>query len=262
MKLSKKRIFTIGILIAVVAFFVWRFVRPMNIFTVDEKFERPVDTSLVPPPLRTLRAEECASCHKETYAEWKTTIHSQAWTDPYFQVDWKFDNSQQICKNCHIPLDRQQEHKVLGFRDREKWDPILAPNPNFDAELQHEGVTCAACHLRQGKIVGTQGNTDAPHPVKKIADPNQICVQCHVVEGERWDTFFRFPPCGTVAEIEATNRLLPSYQSIDGYTPHSGSKDHTSGKTLDDPRRSAGRASDTSAFIPLFAHQTHINGHP
>ena len=236
MKRSKKRIITIGILIAVVAFFVWRFVRPMNIFTVDEKFERPVDTSLVPPPLRTLRAEECAACHKETYAEWKTTIHSQAWTDPYFQVDWKFDNSQQICKNCHIPLDRQQEYKVLGFRDREKWDPILEPNPNFDAELQHEGVTCAACHLRQGKIIGTQGNTGAPHPVKKIADPNQICVQCHVVEGERWDTFFRFPPCGTVAEIQATKRHPTSRQSIDGFISHSGSKDHTPNKTPVDPR--------------------------
>jgi hypothetical protein len=28
------------------------------------------------------------------------------------------------------------------------------------------------------------------------------CERCHVVTGERWDTFYDVPPCGTVAEIE------------------------------------------------------------
>jgi len=176
----------------------------MNIFLVSDAFERPVDTSEIPAPLQTLSARECGSCHVDFYAEWRTTIHSQAWTDPYFQADWQFDNSQHICRNCHTPLDRQQPHTILGFRDRDKWDPVLEPNPAFDVELQHEGVTCAACHLREGKIVGVLGNTNAPHPVKLLNDPNQVCVRCHVVEGDRWDTFFRFPPCGTVAEIEAT----------------------------------------------------------
>jgi len=199
-----KKLIVIGVAVVVIAvFFGWRFVRPMNIFTVSDKFERPVSTAKIPAPLKTLRAEECGSCHQQFYQEWKTTIHAQAWTDPYFQVDWKFDGSQQICKNCHIPLDRQQEHKVVGFRDKEKWDPILEPNPEFDPALQHEGVTCAACHLREGKILGVYGDTKAPHPVKKIQNANEICVQCHVVSGERWDTFFRFPPCGTVAEIQA-----------------------------------------------------------
>lgn len=82
----------------------------------------------------------------------------------------------------------------------------MEPNPNFDPDLQHEGVTCTACHLRAGRIVGVFGDTDAPHPVKKLDDPNQVCVRCHVVEGERWDTFFRFPPCGTVAEIRSTRQ--------------------------------------------------------
>lgn len=197
-------VFVIGL----VVFLAWRFVRPMNIFVVDERFERPVDTSQVPPPLKTLRAEECAACHGEFYKEWETTIHSQAWRDPYFQADWKFDGRQQICKNCHTPLDRQQEHRVLGFRDQDKWRPILAPNPRFDPRLQHEGVTCSACHLRAGKIVGVLGLDNAPHPVRRIRDPNQVCVRCHVVEGGRWDTFFRFPPCGTVAEIQTTPRAL------------------------------------------------------
>ena len=202
--MTKKRAIIGLVLLAVAAFFGWRFLRPMNIFVVDLAFERPVSTAEIPEPLETLRAEECAACHQEIFDDWSTTIHSQAWTDPYFQVDFVFDGSQQICKNCHIPLDRQQEHLVLGFRDKEKWDPILAPNPDFDPVLQHEGVTCAACHLREGRILGPSGSDAAPHPVRKLESGNEICANCHVVGGERWDAFYRFPPCGTVAEIRAT----------------------------------------------------------
>lgn len=204
MTTTRKRALIVGIGVAILAAFLgWRLVRPLNIFVVSEHFERPMDTSSFSAPPETLRAQACGACHREIYAEWKTSIHSQAWTDPYFQVDWKFDELQQICKNCHIPLDRQQEHRVLGFRDAEKWQPILADNPDFDAKLQHEGVTCAGCHYREGKMLGTHGDLDAPHPVEKLADGNEICMHCHVVQGERWDTFFRYPPCGTAAEIEA-----------------------------------------------------------
>ena len=198
----RKTVLLLIVLLAV--FLAWRFIRPLNIFVVTEAFDLPEDTSIIPQPLVGLGASECAVCHQAFYDEWRTSIHSQAWTDPYFQTDWQFDGSQQICKNCHIPLDRQQEHTILGFRDSEKWDPVLAPNPDFDPDLQHEGVTCTACHLRDGKIVGVQGIQDAPHPVQQLNDPNEVCVRCHVVDGDRWDTFFRFPPCGTVAEIQSS----------------------------------------------------------
>ena len=98
----------------------------------------------------------------------------------------------------------------MGFRDKEKWDPILKPNTHFDAALQHEGVTCGACHLREDKILGPNARTSAPHTVKKMDNSNQVCIRCHVVQGDRWDTFFRFPPCGTVAEIEAGRGRWPS----------------------------------------------------
>jgi len=199
-----KKLVVIGIaVVAITLFFAWRFVRPMNIFTITENFARPVATANIPAPLKTLRAEECGSCHQDFYKEWKTTIHSQAWTDPYFQADWKFDREQQICRNCHTPLDRQQEQKVIGFRDKGMEDPVLQPNPDFDPVLQREGVTCTACHLREGKIRGVFGDTEAPHPVAKLQSGNEICIRCHVVDGDRWDTFFRYPPCGTVTEIQA-----------------------------------------------------------
>jgi hypothetical protein len=200
--MKKKTILVGMIVIALIGFLVWRFIRPMNIFIVEEKFAWPIDTSRSPQLLGNLSAEECGFCHAEFLEEWKTTIHSQAWTDPYFQKDWQFDGKQHICRLCHTPLDRQQPHKVLGYRDQNKWDPIMEDNPEFDVKLQHEGVTCAACHYRDGKIIGVLGNTNAPHPVKKLDDPKQVCIRCHVVAAESWGTFVRFPPCGTVAEIE------------------------------------------------------------
>lgn len=208
-KVQRKTLVITVILLALTVFLGWRLVRPMQIFVASPAFERPIDTRAAPAMLKTLGAQECASCHREFYDEWRTTIHSQAWTDPYFQADWQFDESPQICMNCHIPLDRQQEHKVLGFRDSEKWDPILAPNPDFDAELQHEGVTCNVCHLHNGRILGVYGDNSAPHPVEKIDNANRVCVRCHVVSGERWDTFFKFPPCGTVAEIQTSQGKKP-----------------------------------------------------
>jgi cytochrome c553 len=209
-----KRTIIITVVIALLVFFAWRFIRPMNIFIVDDRFAWPVDTSQTPAVLGKLSAKECATCHQEFYDEWQTTIHSQAWTEPYFRVDWKFDGSQHSCRLCHTPLDRQQPQKVLGYRDTDKWDPIVEDNPDFDSKLQHEGVTCAACHYREGKIVGVLGNTNAPHPVKKLDDPNQVCVRCHIVEGDKWDTFFRFPPCGTVAEIKSSRSQLPTEEDL------------------------------------------------
>jgi len=195
----------LAVVAALAGLLAWRMLRPLNIFTVSPAFERPLDTRATPAVLGALSAQECGRCHSAIYQEWRASQHSRAWTDPYFQVDWRFDGSQQICKNCHIPLDRQQENLVLGFRDSSKWTPILAPNPGFDPALQHEGVTCSACHLSEGRIVGPIEGLPAPHPVRTIANANEICLRCHVVQGERWDTFFRFPPCGTAAEIAAAD---------------------------------------------------------
>ncbi len=202
--MKKKSVIIVALVIVLTGFLTWRFTRTMEIFVVDDRFAWPIDTSEVPPVLGDLSAETCGSCHTEFYQEWRTTIHSKAWTDPYFQADWTFEGKRNSCRLCHTPLDRQQPQTVLGYRDASKWDPVLEDNPNFDPKLQHEGVTCAACHYREGKIVGVLGNTNAPHPVKKLDNPNEVCVRCHVVDGDRWDTFFRFPPCGTVAEIQSS----------------------------------------------------------
>lgn len=182
----------------------WRFLRPMNIFVVDARFERPMQAE-VPRGLRSLSAEECGGCHIDIYREWSASMHRHAWTEPYFQVDYRFDGSQQICLNCHTPLADQQQNLVLGFKDRDKFDPVLAPNPAYSARLRDEGVTCAVCHLQNGAIAGPYKTNKAPHPVQYDPEMSQgikPCLRCHVVPGSRWDTFYAMPPCGTVAEIQ------------------------------------------------------------
>ncbi|MEK6776574.1 MAG: multiheme c-type cytochrome [bacterium] len=202
-----KRILCFGLPALFIIFMIYRFVRPLSIFVVTEYFERPIQVGTIPPGLESLSAKECGRCHREIYEEWSGSMHAHAWTDPYFQVDFVFDGSLQICLNCHIPLENQQENLVLGFRDREKLDPILKPNPNFDPLLQKEGVTCSVCHVANGVILGPYNNAQAPHPVRKdprFTDGNGVCLRCHMVLGQRWDTFYRIPPCGTFAEIRET----------------------------------------------------------
>jgi len=198
---QNRKFLIVTTLLLLVVFLIWRFIRPMNIFIIEDKIAWPIDTSDAPKLFKNLSAKTCGSCHKKIYDEWKTTIHSKAWTDPYFQVDLKFDSNQFICRLCHTPLDRQLPSIVTGYRDKNKWNPILKPNPDFDAKLQHEGVTCAVCHLRKGKIVGVLGTTNAPHPVKKLDNANRICLRCHTTASERFGVFVKYPPCGTVAEI-------------------------------------------------------------
>ena len=199
----KKIIWSI-IILAGTAFLTWRMVRPMNIFVVSDDFAVPMLITIPPEGIESLKAASCGECHQQIYREWSTSMHAKAWTDPYYQVDLVFDGNQQICLNCHIPLQNQQENLVLGFKDKERFKPILEKNPDFDQELQQEGVTCVVCHLRDGVIIGPYADVEAPHPTR--FDPLMtagigVCRQCHVVSGKRWDTFFRMPPCGTVSEI-------------------------------------------------------------
>ena len=208
--MSRKKVIWVVVLILLTAFFYHRFTRQLTFFEVTENFERPMDVT-VPEGLSSLSAEECGLCHEEIYEEWKTAIHSQAWTEPYFQVDFVWDNSMQVCKNCHTPLVNQQEHLVVGFNDRAKLDPILKPNPDYDPALQNEGVTCAVCHIRDGVIVGPYGAKTEAHPTRKddrFTDGRTVCKQCHWVQGDRWDMFLKLPPCGNFAEIEEAGRPI------------------------------------------------------
>ncbi|MDA8364470.1 MAG: multiheme c-type cytochrome [Gammaproteobacteria bacterium] len=217
--MRRKSIIAAVLGIAIFSYLGWRLVRPLEIFSVSKRFEYPLSTRRVPPPLASLSAAACGTCHTAIYREWSTSMHAHAWTDPYFQTDYRADGSRQICLNCHTPLDRQQKFKVLGFHGADHWDPVLAPNPQFEPALQRQGVSCAACHVRHGVVYGPFAGIHAPHPVARWGNDNEACVRCHVVNNRHRDVFYRLPPCGTVAEIHATQKRVASGTRVAGLAP-------------------------------------------
>ncbi|MDE2088852.1 MAG: hypothetical protein KGJ12_02400, partial [Gammaproteobacteria bacterium] len=99
--MKTKTVVTSVLLAGVVAFLAWRMLRPLEIFSISPRFEYPLATAQLPPSLHDLSAQSCGACHTAVYHEWTTTIHSQAWTDSYFQIDWRDEGAKQICLNCH-----------------------------------------------------------------------------------------------------------------------------------------------------------------
>ncbi|MBB4199407.1 hypothetical protein CCR94_06120 [Rhodoblastus sphagnicola] len=217
----KRRTVVAGaLLVAFSAFIGWRMIYPPNYISISDWFALPIATVGAAQPQFGLSAQACGACHADSAHEWASTMHARVWDDPYFRADWRHEGGKQICGNCHTPLDRQQEKQVLGFHGDDRWNPVLAPNPAFDPALRQEGITCAACHVRDGVVYGPLPGLAAPHPTAAWTNPNEACVRCHAVRNNSWDSFLRQPPCGTVAEIErarAPDVHAPRPAPDDGY---------------------------------------------
>ena len=178
-------------------------VKPVVIFGLRSDYAHAIPHQNIPAGLDSLKAESCGQCHQAIYDEWKTSVHSKAYQDPFFHAYWTKDKHSWVCLNCHAPLENQQATLIKDIpRDRVE-KAHQETNPQFDPEYQKEGVTCAACHVRDGVILGPFEDSAAPHPTK--FDPNfhtaQVCYRCHnVISGPA--QFYNVGPCGTYAEYE------------------------------------------------------------
>lgn len=121
--------------------------------------EQPLDEPWV-------SVRECSSCHLRQAADWSTSRHASAHTNPLYRVGLSVEPSA-FCVNCHSPL-RAQVAEV---------DPLQldAPTPRAD-----EGVTCAVCHVREGDVIsaagaGYPGHGDRAEPI----DSPDFCAGCH-----------------------------------------------------------------------------------
>jgi hypothetical protein len=191
-----------GALIAL-AYLYYTEVKPVVIFGLRSDYARAIPYQRTPEGIESLRAESCGTCHREIYEEWKTSIHAHAFKDPFFQAYWKKDRNIWVCLNCHTPLENQQPTLIKEIPRGRVEKAVQEPNPQYDREYQKEAITCAACHVRDGVILGPFDDSAAPHPTK--FDPafrtTQICYRCHnVVSGPA--QFYNVGPCGTYAEYE------------------------------------------------------------
>lgn len=144
-------------------------------------YEQPLADGLEAPAGLGLLAKDCGACHVDAYAEWRSSTHAHAWTDRQLQEEMKKSENRWLCQNCHTPLLRQQARWPVGLDGEDVEKPRWVDNPAPDAALQAEGVTCVACHLRDGVIVGATGVSTPAHPTRADATfrSADLCLRCH-----------------------------------------------------------------------------------
>ncbi len=199
-----------------------------EIVPLTKSWEKVVPHQAIPMGLVSLKSEDCGTCHTAHYEEWKLSTHAHAWTDLQFQAELKKESSPFLCVNCHIPLQNQQEFIISGMINGDIYKPVKKKNPFFDKSLQQEGINCASCHVRNGAIIGTNENLNAPHKVKK--DPiflsEKLCISCHNANavvtptlactfetGDEWEKgpFFGKKNCVTCHMPETQRSLVAGY---------------------------------------------------
>lgn len=142
----------------------------------------------VPPrdysPLESsLSASDCGSCHPRQYEDWQSTLHSRAMGPGVAgqTVDMQADDptTARMCWRCHTPLAEQQP--LLQQAAGGAW----ATNPAFDAGLQHQGLTCAACHVRNHRHFGPPARRDSESSAhggfiaQTAYTRSAFCKHCH-----------------------------------------------------------------------------------
>ncbi len=121
----------------------------------------PIELGTRDPAL--VDATRCAGCHAAIAAEWKTSRHGQAWTNGIFQREYAA-RPQPWCVNCHAPTPPQQAELAAGGHT-----------------LADQGIGCAACHVRAGRLVAARRHAGSPHDT--IVDASfgspAYCADCH-----------------------------------------------------------------------------------
>lgn len=160
-----------------------------------------IQEALTPVGLVSLSTDTCASCHVEIAAEWRGSMMGQAWTDPVFQADFARGGELYACRYCHTPLPQQQPERVTGLRSLKPVAGAGEANPDFEPALLGDGVGCAACHVREGAVVGRLAGLEAPHAVAVDANFGgaELCASCHQASAPPFSRMKR-PIADTVAE--------------------------------------------------------------
>jgi len=139
----------------------------------------PVDLGRIPEGLANLSAQGCNACHYGAHDGWAASTHAVGWTSAAFR-DAVEAAQMPACKVCHLPLAVQSPDQLLYLEGAPN-DPDARPNLEYDATLHAEGVTCAACHIRDGQVVGARPEGEAPHPVAHSPSmrTSAFCAPCH-----------------------------------------------------------------------------------
>ena len=150
----------------------------------------PIADADIPVAQRSVQA--CAKCHPKQLAEWQHSRHSRAWTNALFQREYK-QQPLNWCVHCHAPLQSQ-----------------FAQVQAKGGPLADEGVSCAVCHVRGGKLLARTRHADSPHDTVVSADfgSAEFCAGCHQFNFPLFATsgqvsgYSAFPMQDTVAQFQ------------------------------------------------------------
>lgn len=128
--------------------------------------------------------ERCAECHAEQQDAWAASRHRASWTNDLMLVGYAVEPLD-FCVHCHAPEPEQKAEIRANRAFYRSLDPrsgivpgTVERGPEPHAE---QGITCAACHWRDGEILAAERTYGAPHPVTVAADlaSGEMCIGCH-----------------------------------------------------------------------------------
>ena len=141
----------------------------------------PIERQLPPAPMASLSAQACNACHGEIHDQWAASGHATASTNPVYLAAIEAIGNPPECQNCHLPLENQRPTLHFGPGP----SGPQSENPSYNPTLAQEGVTCAACHVRDGMIYGPRQlhSSESPHPVAQAEELRgaTACAFCHQV---------------------------------------------------------------------------------
>jgi hypothetical protein len=116
--------------------------------------------------MELLSARACARCHEGQHEEWGASRHAVAWTNGIFRREYR-ETPRRWCVHCHAPLTAQVAEVAAG-----------------GGPLADEGVGCASCHVRAGRIVARERRAGSPHDtlVRPELGSPATCAGCHQFE--------------------------------------------------------------------------------
>lgn len=134
----------------------------------------------------SLAPQVCGACHTEQYADWKNSLHSQT-MGPGILWQLRLMPQEQAngCLNCHAPLAEQKA--LLAIEHQWPNAPASSPPAYVPPQLGHEGLVCAACHVREHQRFGPQPRNELPgsnlphngFTVSAAFEDSRFCSTCH-----------------------------------------------------------------------------------
>lgn len=136
---------------------------------------------------KSLDPAACGACHTQQYADWQNSLHSQTMSAG---IMWQLHLMPQAdansCLNCHAPLAEQKALLAQTF----KWPnaPTTAPPSHIPENLGHQGLVCAACHVRGNERFGPEpkkpidSSAALPHDgfvISSAFESSEFCSTCH-----------------------------------------------------------------------------------